>query len=83
MKFWTASAVSRYYLDPSIALLKGQRRGNGHQAPKGYYIVRHCEPGCCQDFGGIATADLGPFETRAKARNWSRKYMAGANEPIS
>ncbi len=84
MKLWTASAISRYYLEPSIVLLRGaQRRGNGRRGPKGYYIVPHCDPGCCQDFGGISTADLGPFQTRVKARIWSRKYMAGNDKPAS
>lgn len=74
MKIWTASAVIRYYLDPSIAFLNKQ--GRSGQDGAGYYIVPHCDPGCCQEFGGIATVDLGPFTTRVKARNWSRRYMA-------
>jgi hypothetical protein len=77
MKIWTASAVIRYYLDPSIDLLKVRERGNGRRITKGYYIVPHCDPGCCQSFGGISRKDLGPFATRLKARDWSRRYMAG------
>lgn len=76
MKIWTASAISRYYLDPEIALLREAAGGNGGLGAGGYYIVPHCDPGCCEDFGGVSTSDLGPFTTRIKARNWSRKYMA-------
>jgi len=81
MKIWVASAVSRYYLDPSIDFLGVRNHGNGSGGAGGYYIVPHCDPGCCQDFGGISTANLGPFLTRVKARNWSRKYMAGDGGP--
>ena len=75
MKLWTASAVSRYYLDPSISFLEA-RGSNGQKTVAGYYIVPHCDPGCCQDFGGLSRVDLGPFKTSGKARTWSRKYMA-------
>ena len=64
MKTWSASAVGRYYGDPVIAFL-----------PDGYYIVPHCDPDCCRAFGGVSTADFGPFATRRKARNWSRKNL--------
>lgn len=79
MKIWTASAISRYYLDPAIAFLPAHFRRNGDPGGRGYYVVPHCDPGCCHDFGGIATSDLGPFATRVKARNWSRKYMANGS----
>ena len=76
MKFWTASAASRYYFDPTIDFLQAQERGNGRRMAKGYYIVPHC----CQDFGGVSRNDLGPFATRLKALSWSRKYMADSSE---
>ena len=64
MKTWSASAIGRYYGDPVITSL-----------PDGYYIVPHCDPDCCHAFGGVSTVDLGPFATRRKARNWSRKNL--------
>lgn len=83
MKIWTASAVSRYYLNPAIAFQALRIRGKGVSSARGYYIVPHCDPDCCQDFGGVTTADLGPFLTRIEARNWSRKYMAGNGRPAN
>lgn len=72
MRSWSASAISRYYADPVIARMPDGRPGT---APARYYIVPHCEPDCCHAFGGIATADLGPFRTRGRARSWSRKNL--------
>ena len=75
MKIWSASAVSRYYVDPAIKFLRAGNRGIGKPTAAGYYIVPHCSPQCCQAFGGVATADLGPFSTRTEARTWSRTYL--------
>jgi hypothetical protein len=73
MRAWSASAINRYYTDPVIAFLRDGRPETDHEA--GYYIVPHCEPDCCHAFGGVAKADLGPFNTRSKARRWSRKNL--------
>ena len=73
MKNWSLSAIDRYYFDPTIQFLTAAKR-NGAKLG-GYFIVPHCDPDCCAAFGGISTANLGPFETRIKAREWSRKYM--------
>ena len=77
MKNWSSSAIDRYYpidryyLDPTIQFLAATKRSK----LGGYFIVPHCDPDCCAAFGGISTANLGPFETRIRARDWSRKYM--------
>ncbi len=79
MEIWTASAIDSYYLDPKVEFLQS---GNGAiQKPfaAGYYIVPHCSPDCCHAFGH-STIDLGPFSTRIKARNWSRKHLADPGE---
>jgi len=75
MRIWCASAVSRYYVDPAIKFLRAGNRGIGKSTAAGYYIVPHCSPQCCHAFGGVSTADLGPFSTRTKARRWSRTYL--------
>jgi hypothetical protein len=75
MGIWSASAVGRYYLDPTIEFLRAGNRGIGKPTAAGYYIVPHCGPDCCQAFGGVSTIDLGPFSTRTKARKWSRTYL--------
>lgn len=49
---------------------------------KGYFIVPHCDPDCCAAFGGISTLTLGPFETRIKAREWSRKHMVDPRDNV-
>jgi hypothetical protein len=74
MRIWSASAVSRYYVDPAIKFLRAGNRV-GKPTAAGYYIVPHCGPDCCQAFGGLSVADLGPFSTRTKARQWSRTYL--------
>ena len=76
MRIWCASAIYRYYLDPSIEFLHAGVRDLEGPDDAGYYIVPHCGPDCCQAFGGVSTIDLGPFSTRAQARRWSRKYLA-------
>jgi hypothetical protein len=76
MRIWSASAVGRYYLDPTIEFHQPGNRNNGKLAAAGYYIVPHCGPNCCQAFGGVSTIDLGPFSTRTKARTWSRTYLS-------
>lgn len=76
MRIWSASAVSRYYIDPAIKFLRARNRGVGKSTAAGYYIVPHCSPDCCRAFGGLSAVDLGPFSTRAKARRWSRSYLA-------
>jgi hypothetical protein len=73
MKNWSSSAIDRYYLDPTIQFLAATKREGSK--PGGYFVVPHCDPDCCAAFGGVSTANLGPFETRIKARDWSRKYM--------
>lgn len=73
MVIWSASAIGRYYLDPTIEFLKAGNREKPSAA--GYYISPHCGPDCCPAFGGVVTINLGPFATRAKARNWSRIHL--------
>jgi len=75
MKIWSASAITRYYLDPAIKFRRAENHGTGTPTA-GYYIVPHCSPDCCRAFGGVALGDLGPFPTRTKARRWSRTYLA-------
>ena len=75
MRIWSASAVSRYYVDPAIKFLRAGTRDIGKSTAAGYFIVPHCSPDCCQAFGGVSTFDLGPFSKRAQARRWSRKYL--------
>ena len=78
MKTWSASAVTRYYVDPAIKFLRAGTGAVGKPTGAGYFIVPHCDPDCCQAFGGVSMNDLGPFSTRIKAREWSRAYL---NEP--
>lgn len=80
MKIWSASAIERYYRDPTIEFLKPGNPSVGKPATAGYYIVPHCDPDCCQAFGGASTSDLGPFSTRTKARRWSRTYLTEPGE---
>jgi len=75
MKFWSASAVTRYYVDPAIKFLRAGTCGVGKPSGAGYFIVPHCDPDCCKAFGGVSMSDLGPFSTRIKAREWSRTYL--------
>jgi hypothetical protein len=75
MRIWSTSAVDQYYRDPPIVFF---RAGNGaaeKRSGRGYYVVPHCSPTCCQAFGGLGPRSLGPFSTRVKARTWSRKYL--------
>ena len=65
--------MDRYYFDPAIQFLVAAKQKGSKL--RGYFIVPHCDPDCCAAFGGISTANLGPFETRIKAREWSRTYM--------
>lgn len=81
MRIWSASAIGRYYLDPTIESLQAGNRDAERPIAAGYYIVPHCGPDCCQAFGGVATADLGPFSTRTKARRWSRRYLVESGDP--
>lgn len=75
MKAWSASAIKHYYFDPEVVFLKVTDRDPRTARKAGYYIVPHCDPDCCQAFGGVATGDLGPFSTRLKARRWSCKNL--------
>ena len=75
MRIWSASAISRYYRDPTIEFLQPGNQSVGKPSTVGYYIIPHCGPDCCQAFGGASTIDLGPFSTRIKARKWSRTYL--------
>jgi hypothetical protein len=79
MKAWSASALDRYYSDPVIMFLRTNDHGGG-AAKAGYYIVPHCDPDCCAAFGGVSTAELGPFSTRVKARQWSRTNLRCSSE---
>ena len=45
----------------------------------GYFITPHCDPECCEAFGGVSTVNLGPFDTAAEAREWSQ---ANLGEPL-
>jgi len=76
MRIWSASAIDRYYRDPTIELVQTKNRDHGKSPAAGYYIVPHRGPDCHQPFGGVFTVDLGPFPTRAKARKWSRTYLS-------
>jgi hypothetical protein len=75
MRIWSASAIDRYYLDPTIEFLQIQDRDALKPSGPGYYIVPHCDPDCCQAFGGVSIIDFGPFPTRVKARKWSRENL--------
>jgi hypothetical protein len=81
MRIWSASAIGRYYLDPAIEFLQAGSHDAERPTAAGYYIVPHCGPDCCQAFGGVSTADLGPFSTRIKARKWSRRYLVESGDP--
>jgi hypothetical protein len=72
MRAWTESAIKGYYADPPIIYLKA---GNRDRAGAGHYIVPHCEPDCCDAFGGVSKIDFGPFNTAAAAREWSRNNL--------
>ena len=82
MRIWSASAIDRYYLDPTVEFLQAGNHDAGRPAAAGYYIVPHCGPDCCQAFGGVSMIDLGPFSTRTKARKWSRTYLAEPPETV-
>jgi hypothetical protein len=81
MRAWTASAMHSYYLDPEIVFLdtghRDSKRGRLTQA--GYYVAPHCDPDCCEAFGGISKSDFGPFLTPDDARTWSVKNMTMIN----
>jgi hypothetical protein len=80
MRAWTASAVRKYYLDPEIVFLGAGHRDPAHAlSQEGYYITPHCEPDCCQAFGGISQYEFGPFLTSDDARTWSANNMAVVN----
>ena len=81
MRAWTASAIRNYYLDPEIVFLDAGHRkpGRVRLTQAGYYVAPHCDPDCCQTFGGISKSDFGPFLTPDDARAWSVKNMAGIN----
>jgi len=84
MRVWSTSAVDGYYRDPTIVFLRAGNRAGGQRASRGYYIVPHCSPVCCQAFGGLGPRSLGPFSTRGKARIWSCRYLIepDARRPI-
>lgn len=77
MKAWTASAIRNYYLDPEIVLMHAGHSATGRVrlTQAGYYITPHCDPDCCQAFGGISKSDFGPFPTRDDAQRWSVRNM--------
>jgi len=81
MRAWTASAVRNYYLDPEIVFLDAGNRepGSVRLTQSGYYIAPHCDPDCCQAFGGISQSTFGPFFTPDDARAWSVKNMTMIN----
>ena len=79
MRAWTASAIRSYYLDPEIVFVDAGRRGRGRLIHTGYYVAPHCDPECCQAFGGISKSDFGPFLTPDDARAWSVKNMTMIN----
>ena len=80
MKIWSSSAIDRYYTDPTIQFLAATKR-EGAKLP-GYFIVPHCDPDCCAAFGGISALNLGPFTSRIKARDWSRKHMVDPGDSM-
>ena len=80
MKIWSSSAIDRYYTNPTIQFLAGTKREGVKLA--GYFIVPHCDPDCCAAFGGISAPNLGPFTTRIKARDWSRKNMVDPGDTM-
>jgi hypothetical protein len=77
MRAWSMSALNSYYREPVVAFLNTghSESGGAAVAISGYYITPHCDPGCCQAFGGVSKVDLGPFRTADKAREWSRKNL--------
>lgn len=77
MRVWTASALNGYYSDPLVVFLaKGSQANGGSAVTKsGYFVTPHCDPECCAAFGGLSTADFGPFATAIAARNWSRRHL--------
>jgi hypothetical protein len=74
MRIWSASAIGRYYLDPTIELFQAGKRRTGRSIAAGYYIVPRGRDGC-QMVDGASAIDLGPFSSRSKARKWSRTYL--------
>ena len=80
MKNWSSSAIDRYYSDPTIQFLAAATWEGSR--PEGYFIVPHCDPDCCAAFGGVSMLNLGPFETRIQAREWSRKYMVDPRDNL-
>lgn len=75
MRAWTASAIRKYYLDPEIVFVAAERGRRGRLIQTGYYVAPHCDPECCQAFGGVSKSDFGPFLTPDAARAWSVKNM--------
>ena len=80
MKIWSVSAIYRYYRDPVVEFHREGDGGKMRPDTVGYYIVLHCEPDCCQAFGGSHENERGPFATRVKAHNWSRMYLVEPGE---
>jgi hypothetical protein len=78
MKAWSTSAINSYYLDPVITFLAaGHLESRGKPvAIAGYYVTPHCDPDCCEAFGGISNIDIGPFRSAREARQWSRSNLA-------
>ena len=83
MRIWSASAIDRYYLDPTIEFLQIRDRDVLKPFGPGYYIVPHCDPDCCQAFGGVSIIDFGPFPTRVKARKWSRENLVQPGDRVN
>ena len=80
MKTWTMSAIRNYYLNPEIVFVDaGHRDPANVLAREGYYIAPHCDPDCCEFFGGVSRADFGPFLTADNAREWSVKNMVSTD----
>ncbi len=75
MKAWTLSAMNGYYRDPAISYFKVGQMTDARVVivSKGYYIVPHCDPECCE--GEFSTGSMGPFATNALALAWSRSNM--------
>jgi hypothetical protein len=80
MRVWSASAIDRYYLDPTIEFLQTGDGDMRKPSGPGYYIVPHCDPDCCQAFGGVSIIDFGPFPTRVRARKWSRRNLVQSGD---
>ena len=78
----SASAIDRYYLDPTIEFLQIRDRDVLKPSGPGYYIAPHCDPDCCQAFGGVSIIDFGPFPTRVTARKWSRENLVQPGDGV-